>query len=397
MAAGAAVLAIVSTAAFAIAAESKSFWLQSTLLSRLAGQLDFGLGPGPSPSMRFPEGGPYDRRLGYTDLPHYIERLDARGYRVDAQARLSERHLATVDQGVFPIYQERTQAGLTILDHSGAPMFEARYPERIYPSFEAVPALVAETLLFIENRSLLDPAAARRNPALDWGRLFAVVPSALAKLTDRSVNVPGASTLATQIEKYRHSPSGRTDDVGEKLRQMASASLRAYRAGPDTSAARRQIVVDYLNSTPLAARAGFGEVNGLGDGLHAWFGSDFAEANRALRSAGATPAELAEGRCYYRQVLSLLLAQRRPAWYLVAGRDNLEKLADGYLRLLHAGGRDRRRPRPGGARPAAALSRRAAGARRGAVHRPEGRQRDPRRAARACSACTASTRSTGST
>ena len=94
-----------------------------------------------------------------------------------------------------------------------------------------------------------------------------MVPSALARLADPTRNVPGGSTLATQIEKYRHSPSGRTDDVREKLRQMASASLRAYRDGPDTSAARRQIVVDYLNSTPLAARAGFGEVNGLGDGL----------------------------------------------------------------------------------------------------------------------------------
>ena len=57
---------------------------------------------------------------------------------------------------------------------------------------------------------------------------------------------------------------------------MVSASLRAYREGPDTSAVRRQIVVDYLNSTPLSARTGFGEVNGLGDGLWAWFGTDFA-------------------------------------------------------------------------------------------------------------------------
>ena len=65
--------------------------------------------------------------------------------------------------------------------------------------------------------------------------------------------------------------------------QMTSASLRAYRDGPDTSAARRQIVVDYLNSTPLAARAGFGEVNGLGDGLYAWFGSDLEQVNRSLQ------------------------------------------------------------------------------------------------------------------
>jgi membrane peptidoglycan carboxypeptidase len=312
--------------------------LQSTLFSRLAGQLDFQLGSGPSPSIRFPAAGPYDLRLGYTDLPRYLERLKALGYRIDRQARFSPRHLATVESGVFPIYDERTQAGLALLDHGGAAMFEARFPQRIYPDFDAVPPLVVSTLLFIENRTLLDPASAWRNPAVEWSRLLAVVPSALAKLTDPTVSVPGASTLATQIEKYRHSPSGRTDDVGEKLRQMASASLRAYRDGPDTSAARRQIVVDYLNSTPLAARAGFGEVNGVGDGLYTWFGSDFAEVNRVLQVGARTPEEQAEEALAYKQVLSLLLAQRRPAYYLVTGRDDLEALADSYLRLLLADG-----------------------------------------------------------
>jgi membrane peptidoglycan carboxypeptidase len=329
---------MLSTVAFVIAAESKSFWLQSTVFSQIAGQLDFELGSGPSPSIRFPSAGPYDVRLGYTDLPRYIDQLDDRGYRIEGQARLSERHLATVERGVFPIYKERTQAGLALLDRHGMPMFEARFPERIYPGFEAVPPLVVNTLLFIENRVLLDPAAVRRNPAIDWGRLLAVVPSALAKLADPSVNVPGGSTLATQIEKYRHSPSGRTDDVGEKLKQMASASLRAYQGGPDTSTARRQIVVDYLNSTPLAARVGFGEVNGLGDGLHAWFGSDFATVNSVLRGSPQTPEAQAEKALYYKQVLSLLLAQRRPAHYLVGGRDDLEALTERYLRVLRAAG-----------------------------------------------------------
>jgi membrane peptidoglycan carboxypeptidase len=338
VAAGAVVLAVLSTVAFGIAAESKSFWLQSAVLSRVAGQLDFALGNGPSPSIRFPSAGPYDHRLGYTELPRFIARLGERGYQVERQARLSERHLATVDRGIFPIYQERTQAGLVLLDQHGEPMFEARFPERIYPDFASVPTLVVETLLFIENRELLDPQTARRNPAIEWDRLVAVVPRAIARFADASVNLPGGSTLATQIEKYRHSPFGRTDNVSEKLKQMASASLRAYRDGPDTSAVRHQIVVDYLNSTPLAARAGFGEINGLGDGLYAWFGSDFQQVNRALRASARTPEELAPQALFYKQVLSLLLAQRRPAHYLVGGRDDLDELANGYLRLLVAGG-----------------------------------------------------------
>ena len=63
---------------------------------------------------------------------------------------------------------------------------------------------------------------------------------------------------------------------------MASASLRAYLDGENTLPRRRQIVVDYLNTVPLSAMAGFGEVNGIGDGLWAFYGRDFADVNRLL-------------------------------------------------------------------------------------------------------------------
>ena len=70
---------------------------------------------------------------------------------------------------------------------------------------------------------------------------------------------------------------------------MASASLRAYQEGEDTQARRRQVVVDYLDTVPLAARPGFGEVHGLGDGLWAWYGRDVREvlepASRSILDA----------------------------------------------------------------------------------------------------------------
>src|SRR3546814_15621556 len=83
------------------------------------------------------------------------------------------------------------------------------------------------------------------------------------------------------MEKFRHSPEGRTGNVSDKLRQMISASLRGYREGQDTTAVSRKIVVDYLNSTPLAARPGFGEVIGVGHGLLAWFGTGLPEIGQA--------------------------------------------------------------------------------------------------------------------
>ncbi len=51
----------------------------------------------------------------------------------------------------------------------------------------------------------------------------------------RDHSVIGGSTLATQLEKLRHSPEGRTHSPAEKLRQIASATLRSYQDGPRNS------------------------------------------------------------------------------------------------------------------------------------------------------------------
>lgn len=331
-------LTVLVTLGFGVAAEIRTSWLQSELLSAFGRQLSFTVESGPSANVRFPTGGPYDRRLGYATLPGFIERLRERGFSIEAQARLSDRHRQLIDLGGFPIFHEKTQAGLTLLDHRGAPAFASRLPERVYRDFEAIPPLVVASLLFIENRELLDPTTPRRNPAVEWDRLAALVPDVLLRLGDPGHKVAGGSTLATQMEKYRHAPYGRTEDAGGKLRQMVTASIRAYQNGPDTTAVRRRIVVDYLNSTPLSARARFGEVNGLGDGLWVWFGTDFELANRMLRAPATSPEERALKGRIYKQTLALLLAQRRPSYYLLAGREALARLTDSYLRLLAAGG-----------------------------------------------------------
>jgi membrane peptidoglycan carboxypeptidase len=146
-------------------------------------------------------------------------------------------------------------------------------------------------------------------------------------------SVPGASTLATQLEKLRHSTDGRTRSTREKLLQMEAAALRAYLSGENTEAVRRQIVADYLNSVPLAAIAGHGEVTGLNDGLWAWFGADPDEVNRLLASDSAA---LPRRAIAYRQVLTLLLAHRRPSYLLLQpdGRDELRTLTDQHLRRI---------------------------------------------------------------
>ena len=215
-------------------------------------------------------------------------------------------------------------------DRENRLLYGARYPQRVYEGFEAVPPLVVSCLIEIEDRGLLDFTHPRRNPAVDWGRLAKAIGAHALRLVDRRRKAIGGSTLATQLEKFRHSPEGRTVSALDKLKQMVSASFRAYQGGPDTVAARRRIVLDYVNTVPLAAVPGRGEVLGLGDGLWAWYGRDFAEVNRLLLSSGEGP----DRALAFKQVLSLILAQRRPSYYLTEDRKALETLTNGYLGFL---------------------------------------------------------------
>lgn len=225
-----------------------------------------------------------------------------------------------------------------LFDRRGEILHTASYPERIFADFEAIPPLLVDTLLFVENRELLDSGAATRNPAVEWDRFAAAAANIVTRHIDDGGHRFGGSTLATQLEKYRHSPEGRTGSVGEKLRQITSASMRAYQDGPDTTEARHRIVLDYINSTPLSARPGFGEVIGLGDGLFAWYGIELAEAIRLLGTPARDSAERNQAAAVFKSALSLMPAQRRPSYYLIQGRNDLAELADSHLRLLAGAG-----------------------------------------------------------
>ncbi|MBT2789775.1 transglycosylase domain-containing protein [Paraburkholderia strydomiana] len=313
--------------------------LQAHYLSELTRDIAFSVDDGPSHSIRFPEAdkGPYDTRLGYALLPSIQQRLLQRGFEVTAQARDSERMLSIADRSLFLPYAEKDQAGLQLFDGTGAPLFSASFPGRVYDSFEAIPPVIVNSLLFIEDRYLLDPNQPNRNPAIDWGRFSRALADQGARVFNHHQAAPGGSTLATQIEKFRHSAGGRTATPPEKLRQIASASVRAYLNGPQTMPARRQIVMHYLNSVPLAAQPGVGEISGMGDGLAAWYGRDFADVNRIL-NAPATTENLPQQGEAFRQVLSLMIAQRAPSYFLHRGYPELERLTDSYLRLLANGG-----------------------------------------------------------
>ena len=316
------------------AQEMRTSAYQARFFAGLASKAQFELGEGPSLAIRFPANAPFDDRLGYARLPAFLDRLDARGFDIRLQARISPGMAELLDEGYFAPYREKLQAGLNVRGCRAESLYGRQFPARVIERFEDLPPAWVYSLLFIENRELLDASQPKRNPAVEWSRLAYALFSAAQGLSGDGGGTPGGSTLATQIEKYRHSPEGRTGSMGDKLRQMVSASLRAYQQGEDTTEARQQVVVAYLNTMPLSAKAGFGEVHGIGDGLWAWYGRDFDEVERILRETDQPSDDGQAAALLYKQALSLLISQRRPSHYLVAPMEELENITNQHLRLL---------------------------------------------------------------
>src|SRR5450830_761466 len=324
-------LMLLSLAAWWVVDETRTSAMQAKFFSQMARKSSWKVEPGPSNAIRFPSDSPYDERLGYANIPDYLAKLKSHDYVVTAQSRMSPKMVELADMGVFATYREKTRVGLDITDSTRQPIFSARFPERVYDNFSSTPTPLVTSLLFIENRELLDPTYAKRNPAVEWDRFSkAVFDKSVHTVTGGDKRVSGGSTLATQIEKYRHSQDGRTASLKDKLRQMLSATLRAYQGGEDTTNTRRQIVVDYINTVPLSAKLGYGEVNGIGDGMWVWYGRDFATVNQTLKGKLDTP----DAALIYKEALSLFIAQRRPAHYLGAGANDLEELTNVHLRVL---------------------------------------------------------------
>src|SRR6266567_2917139 len=322
----------------AVYLESRTSYLEALLFSYLNSGMNVALQPGPSESIRFPKSGPYDERLGYSAMPDFIASLTERRYAVDNAARWSPRLASFVHEGAFPIYPEKDQAGLRIFDRNGDRLYGVQFPERTYRNFAAIPPLLVKSLLFIEDRYLLDQPYPEHNPAIEWNRFALAAAGRAASLVAPNLRQGGGSTLATQIEKFRHSPRGLTGGVGEKFRQMLTASARAYSRGTDTTPRRREIITTYLNSTPLSSMPGYGEVIGVPEALWIWFGTDYTEATKVLNATPRNSRELKRKGEVYRQLLSLLLSERRPSYYLITDRDALGVLTDKYLRVLSDAG-----------------------------------------------------------
>ncbi|HZI89518.1 MAG TPA: transglycosylase domain-containing protein, partial [Candidatus Polarisedimenticolia bacterium] len=309
--------------------ETSTGVLESHLFAHWAKGMTFYIQPGPADGVIFPRGGPADVRRGYTRIPEFTRMLQKSGFRVAEQARFSPALAMVAKFGISPPYREPAETGLSIEGADGSDLFEADRRNG-FASYDDIPPVVARSLLFIENRELGNSQSRWSNPAIDWGRWAKAVLVYSARRMGLPVRVEGGSTLAVQVEKYRHSDEGRTGSPVDKLRQVLTASLRVYQEGPDTREERRHILVDYLNSVPLGATPEKGEIFGLNQGISVWFGLDPDRTMEQIRS-GKTPAVRARA---VKHVLSLLCSVRAPSRYLREDHEALERRANAYASLL---------------------------------------------------------------
>lgn len=309
-----------------------STW-QARFASEYAAKVGYTVKAEPSAHPLPSRGGPFDIGRGYTRIPEFSSRLAAAGMRITQQAHPSPELATLARWGISSPHREPPVTALIVRGADGRVLFDGRLGTEYFAGYDEVPQLLARTLTYIENRELLDDDP-RHNPAIEWDRQAkAALMYAGAKI-GFPVHVEGGSTLATQLEKFRHSPHGRTNSSGDKVRQIVSATLKAYRHGADTTLSRHEILVDYLNSIPLAAAPSWGEVHGLGDGLRAWFGLSLADVRQALHDTETTPAKVSA----YKHVIALLASLRAPHNYLVLDRVALEERIRLYVTLLAGDG-----------------------------------------------------------
>jgi membrane peptidoglycan carboxypeptidase len=316
--------------------ETRTSILQSWIFTTTNKRIFFELGSGRSSRIEFPRPAPFDDRRGYSKQPEFQSRLEKLGYQVTQQARQSDTLASLISRGIAPPYAEPPEAGMIVRGvHAGdsakeTPLFQYAQSDFLFKRISDIPPLLVRTLLFLENRDLDRPAASWQNPVIEWDRMAKAALYYIGAKLYLPVPVQGGSTLAVQLEKFRHSPHGRTDTPAEKLRQVVSASLKAYRAGKNTRAWRERIIVDYFNTVPLSAAPGYGEIHGLGEGLYAWFGTDLKDALSAITEPGLS----ARKAIIYKQILTLLVSVRSPSAFLIEDRASLENKVRRFATLM---------------------------------------------------------------
>jgi hypothetical protein len=192
-----------------------------------------------------------------------------------------------------------------------------------------------QSLLFIENRELLDTTYPKRNPAVEWDRFSkAVFDKTLHSVGLGSGGAWPAAQHAGDPDRKIPPLAGRPHRLAtDKLRQMASATLRAYQDGRHhRGAAPHRARIPEHGAAVGQARLRRSERHRR---RHVGLVRARLRRRQPLLSGKTVTPELA---LVYKEALSLMIAQRRPAYYLGAGEKDLEILTNSHLRVLAQAG-----------------------------------------------------------
>ncbi|MBV8536312.1 MAG: hypothetical protein JO128_12005, partial [Alphaproteobacteria bacterium] len=115
-------LVAVAMVAGAVYGEARTSYLESFLVARVAKPATYSIGIGSSEALQVPPASPYDDRLGYSHLGAYMDALTAHHFVIERQARLSPELAKLSSIAGYPVYREKSQAGVSLLDRTGAPL-----------------------------------------------------------------------------------------------------------------------------------------------------------------------------------------------------------------------------------------------------------------------------------
>lgn len=265
-----------------------------------------------------PAESPRDKTLGYASSVAEDTILRSKKFDVTPQKEWQEHSFLGL--GLYPIYEDKMQAGLHIYDTNGTPLFVSDYPREAFKSFENIPETWWKSLLLVENNELLADRPASKNVVIEWDRTILAIAQRLG--------VPGnagGSGLATQNEKILHSKGAVTAHAADKARQMLSASVRYY-----SHANAEKIILNYMESVPLSSTPLDGEVFGFAAGMKTWYGRNLDETTRILNQPEDSLSydELKLKAQVYREAFSLVMAVKKPSYFFNGphkGKTNLTK------------------------------------------------------------------------
>ena len=300
--------------------------------SRYAARAGLDIGSGPSPRIVFPSSGPHGRYIvGYSRLPEFTHRLRI--------ARLSDRRAGADVRGYCAACRSRHGAAVSREGEwrSRGPRCKRGGDVRCTTRKTALRAL-RRTCRRLSSRASSSSRTAscwepkpRQNPALEWERIRAGIGCCTVGEASASRSPP--KVAARSPRSSRSPPLARWAHVVavDKLRQVAAASLRAYRTGPDT--ARRGGSRPQVRELDAAlCRAGHGEVTASAK-VWAWFGLDFVDVRAASSDRDVSAAENQRVQGGARAAL-----RRARADEFLAARAALERAAHAYTRKLLAAG-----------------------------------------------------------